>query len=259
MKSLGAVQCSGPSGTSWFYDYYDTAAAAEEQYQALRTAQNLAKNSGPGCNKQVPSESSYSVGKDRTPGRLLCYEDAGTLFFFWNNNGLNMLGLGIGKDRKALYDFWVNAGPFLTAAETALVKKLPASYQLRCKPRPDTGGATATVRCFGQQEVAFLDYRSFSNEDDLKAWYDEVRRGAGVAPGAGSCKESRIPGEAPWGYGTGSGPTEGRLLCFPDQGHARIIWTQTKQLLAGDTTRNDLDHAALYTSWTKFELPGQPK
>lgn len=229
------------------------------------------------CADTWPAEGSYAIAGVPT-GRIACAVVgdfmAGELeTIAWTNESVRVEALAQGYSditTELLYDFWTGAGPvpdgtspspaptaptgtdgpFPTAAETALIGHIPASFSSECTRyslgRPES--ALAAVECPVELDAGSLtvSYFQWASAEGLDAAYTRNLDFLGITRDSGPCTGT-WPAEGPYTIGDEPG---GRVGCGVLGGVAPMIaWTDDQLLISVLAEGFGAEQAAMYQWW----------
>jgi hypothetical protein len=112
-REIASVQCTPNRGASVvFYNAYPTPQGATAQYEVLRGANDVPRNSGD--TNTCPHEAGLTID-DVSTGRVFCaYNDAGDAILVWSNRALAIqteATIAPGATIQDFWDWWTTAGP----------------------------------------------------------------------------------------------------------------------------------------------------
>jgi hypothetical protein len=127
-------------------------------------------------------------------------------------------------------------------AGDALAAHVPEELRDTCRLVPPPDGAAAAIDCpaGGATQAVYLQY---ADEAGMTDAYDALVEEHPEATGV-SCDVS--PSEGPY---TVDGVEVGRLLCFEEDGSARLVWTDERLDIMGDAIWSDESYDPLYRWW----------
>jgi hypothetical protein len=278
--ALATIECLADvqGNNAWVrYSQYAFIEDMEAAYDARLSYMGVEVQDQGSCADAWPAEGTYTIG-EVTAGRVACAVvsdfTAGELeSIAWTNDALRVevLAQGYGDvTTQQMYDFWTGAGPisdgvlpspapstpvgsdgpFPTAAETALLSHVPASFSSTCTRyalgRPET--AVAAIECPVPLDTGSMtvNYFQWPSAEEMAAAYDRNLQFIGITRDTGTCAGT-WPAEG--AYTLDEQPA-GRVGCGALGGVAPMMaWTDDQLLISVLAEGFGAEQSAMYQWW----------